>query len=165
MYGFALVAPPEGFSICCAIATEETLNNVAKEYKSKGYIAKQGDTFTLLKQVLRWNPADGWHWYLFQEDEGILLELRQAFDSGEIKMFDGTTESICIQALKQLDQAYAFGFGEERENIAISFTYGEDPEDFMDFSEQLNSQRVVQRLKKEVADSYTLDTNIKGPYV
>lgn len=58
-------------------------------------------------------------------------------------MFDGTTEVICVEALRQLDRDGAFGIGEIRQQITLGFTYGEDPEDFVKFAAQLNSPDIV----------------------
>lgn len=165
MYAFALVAPAEGTSISCSIATEQTLSDIAQWYALQGYEAKSGDTLTILRQLLRWaNPDDGWYFYSFQEDEPILTELNKAFDSKIIKMFDGTTEVICIEALRQLDRDGAFGIGEIRQQITLGFTYGEDPEDFVKFAAQLNSPDTVWRTQRELKDSYDIGKNIKTPY-
>lgn len=61
MYAFALVAPAEGTSIYCSIATEQAVSDIAQWYALQGYEAKSGDTLTILRQSLRWaNPDDGW---------------------------------------------------------------------------------------------------------
>ena len=165
MYAFALVAPPEGTYISCAIATEQTLDRVVKSYGEMGYVAKSGDTLAMLRQELRWaNPDDGWYNYSFPENESILLELEQAFNSKRIENFDGTTEAICTDALKKLDLEHVFGCGEDRNNLAISFTYGEDPEDFLKFSEKLNAPTIVQRIRQELTDSYKVAAQMNTPY-
>lgn len=152
MYAFALVAPPQGDYVFCAIATEQTLDHVAQQYAAAGYMAISEDTYTLLRQELRWsNPDDGWYRYSFPEDGAFLNELAQAFASRHIELFDGTMEAVCIAVLKQLDLQGVFGVNKAREAIVISFTYGEDPSDFVRFAEELNPPSVIKRLKIEIA--------------
>ena len=157
MYAFALVASAEGTHICCAIATEQTLDAVAQKYAKSGYQAKSGDTIALLRQELRWaNPDDGWYYYMFDNNAPILNELAKAFDSNAIEMFDGTTEATCIQALQQLDQDGAFGIGDTRERITVGFTDGEDPEVFVQTAAQLNPTTTFERTRKELTESYSV---------
>ena len=158
MYAFALVAPAEGTHICCAIATEQTLDAVTQQYAKSGYYqAKSGGTIALLRQELRWaNPDDGWYYYMFDNDAPILNELAKAFDSNAIEMFDGATEATCIQALRQLDQDGAFGTKDTRGRVTIGFTDGEDPEVFVQTATQLNPIATFERTRKELTESYSV---------
>lgn len=164
MYAFALMAPAEGTCIGVAISTEQTLETVAQSYFQKGYQAMTGDTLALLHLSLRWsNPDDGWYYYDLPEQSPLLEQLQAAFDADVIEYFDGSTVSICLAALQQLDANHAFGTGIVRENITLGFTYGEDPKDFVTFAEQLNPVAQVKRVRQEQEAGYTAWDQLKSP--
>ena len=165
MYAFALMATAEGTWIGVAIATEQTLETVAQSYLQKGYQATTGNTLALLHLGLRWaNPDDGWYYYDLPEPSSFLEQLQAAFDAHAIEYFDGSTVNICLAALQQLDGNHTFGTGIVRENITLSFTYGEDPRDFVTFAEQLNPTAQIKRVRQEQEAGDTAWDQLQSPF-
>ena len=165
MYAFTFVASPEGTYVCCAIATDRTLEVVAQQYVNLRYTAQFGETLSLLKRWLRWsNPDEGWHYYDFPNNEPILIELQQAFNSDDIERFDSITERVCTRAIQQLEQQSAFGTTDVLDRPVLSFTYGEDPQDFIRYAQLLNPPHVLARLSAEFEEGLSAEKHTLSPY-
>jgi Domain of unknown function (DUF4303) len=161
LYSFTFVAPSEGHSIYCAFATEEMLTELAK-----GYIKNSANTFkdNLIERqrvALRWlNPDEGWYYYFFDNElNDFWLE---PFTTGKLELFDRSTENICLEVLQILDQMNVFGTGSKRDSITIGFTYGCDPDDFLEFAKQVNSPVVYHRLCDEIREACAIN-GVKSP--
>jgi Domain of unknown function (DUF4303) len=152
LYAFTLISPPEGSSVCCAFATEEGLTNIATNYINNHPRIARNNILEDQRLSLRWlNPDEGWHYYFF-DSEFSEFWLRP-FTTGELNLFDESTESICVSVLQRLDETNIFGSETERNRIVLGFTYGSDPDDFMNFAKEVNPPQVYSRLCDEIRES------------
>jgi Domain of unknown function (DUF4303) len=151
-YSFSFVAPPEGTSVCCTFATEEGLTNIATEYVNNVPGISKDNSIETQRISLRWlNPDEGWYYYYFGDIfDGLWL---QPFITGGLEEFDESTEDICVDTLKELDKMGLFGKGDDRNLIVIGFTYGYDPDDFLNFAKEVNPPIIYDRLCVEIRES------------
>jgi hypothetical protein len=151
LYSFTFVAPAEGTSVCCAFATEEGLTDIATDYVNNSASAR-GNTIDRQRMSLRWlNPDEGWHYYFF--DDSFCEFWLYPFTNKELLLFDGSTETICLEVLKQLNMMNVFGSGTERDSIVIGLTYGSDPDDFLKFAGNVNSLVAYGKMCDEIREA------------
>jgi hypothetical protein len=137
LYSFTFVAAPEGTSVSCAFATEEGLTDIATYYVNQRRSGSKVNTIDMERLALRWlNPDEGWHYYFF--DDVFNAFWLEPFTNKDLELFDGSTESICMDVLKQLNMMHIFGRGAKRDSIIIGLTYGCDPDDFLKFAQHVN---------------------------
>jgi Domain of unknown function (DUF4303) len=152
LYAFAFVASPEGDSVHCAFATEEGLTNIAAEYTSRYPSISKDDSLETQRVSLRWlNPDDGWYYYSF----GDIFDdfWSKPFAMNDLELFDESTENICVNTLKRLDEMGLFGKDGDRNSIIVGFTYGSDPDDFLHFAKEVNPPTAYNRLCEEIRES------------
>ncbi len=152
LYSFTLISPPEGSSVCCSFATEEGLTNIATDYINNHPRIARNNTLEDQRVSLRWlNPDEGWYYYFF--DDNFSEFWLKPFTTGELKLFDESTDSICIDVLRRLDEVNTFGSETQRSRIVLGFTYGSDPDDFINFAKEVNPPQVYSRLCDEIRES------------
>jgi hypothetical protein len=155
LYGFLLEAAPEGDNVQAVAGTEEGLTRIAEHYATNlGYRARKGKTLPLLRTLLRWgSPRDGWYVRfdaIFFDEANRLLQ--EACEQGAIEPFDGKLNGLCLEALRELDDAGVFGTGEERDRVLIGICYvgGDNSEqEFFGWAEKVNPPPVIERVRSE----------------
>lgn len=107
-YAFLIRVSPEGNSVYTLMLSEDQLSDIAKYYSTSEKEVLDAEYFSLLRQSLRW--AVGEEWYVL--DNGLLKDVNllilNAMENGEIELFDGAVENICLEVLKSLQKQQFF---------------------------------------------------------
>src|SRR5207249_3020467 len=125
----------------------------AEKYATKyRYRARSGETLPVLRTLLRWgSPEDGWYARYDARffDEANRL-LREAREQGALEMLDHPLNNVCLEALRELDDAGVFGTGDERDEVLIGICYtgGDNSEqEFFGWAEKVNPPQVIERVR------------------
>jgi hypothetical protein len=148
LYGFFFELSREGDLARGAAATDEGLSRFAEER-----LAQDGGNLDKLRAELRWGSTEE-AWYQAPGSAFIKVNklLRQAEQQGLYEMYDGTLNGLCLDVLKEMDTAGAFGAGPDRERVVVGLCYigGGRKAEFLEWAKQVNSSKVVKRLEREL---------------
>lgn len=157
MYAFLLEISCEGFSVHGAVATEEALGRHSQNQLEKVRPIRTPDPLATLRSCLRWaGPEDGWYQQPDTAFDPVNRLLSRAETEALYEMYDGSLHELCIQTLRAMDEAGLFGTGEARERVVIGIcNIGGDnsDEEFLGWAKQVNSLRVMKRLRQELKQS------------
>ncbi len=144
-YAFCLLTPADSDSgpwFASALATERGLEEVVQHYLDRGYSSERGDARALLNDMLRWaNPDDGWR-YDFESFEQVI-----AIASSTVEVRDW--ELVCEEALRHVDGRRGFELLAPRPKLTLGVTYGENPEDFLESTANLNPPALAEQAAAE----------------
>jgi hypothetical protein len=152
-YAFLIRIPPEGSSVYILILSEDQLSDIAKSYSIEEKRASDSNYFGLLRQSLRW--AVGENWLAIKNDlcQEIDLLILNAIENGEIELFDGVIENICLEVLKNLCKSKFFTH--DFQMIVVGLTYrSESDEEFLSWIQEINSLEILQQVKQELSEMY-----------
>jgi hypothetical protein len=152
--------------------SEESLTRLAEKYIAKGYRVKSDEVLQSLRALLRWDAPgddkDGWYWGDQEDDAEATRLIDQAVQAGLIEEYgeDQPLRTLCLDALRELDQDGAFGTGPERERVLIGTCccevgFGED-EDVEELA-TLNPARTISRLRRELRAAVAADRVLIRP--
>jgi len=150
IYAFFYVIGAEGTHIECAIGTLQTLEK-AIEGETKIIRTKKGDPDTVLRQMYRWNPYDGYHFFDLSAAENVVND---AIMEGIYERYGKTTEKACLDVLRQLDEEKVFGDGLNREKITIAIRVADYDKLFESVVKKLNPKPVADAVFKDLKVSY-----------
>jgi hypothetical protein len=153
--------------------SEESLSRLAEKYISRGYRTRSGDLRESLRAFLRWaapgDDKDGWYWGDQIEDLPVTQMIEQAMQMGLIPECDEneTLRSLCMEALRELDNEGVFGKGRDRERLLIGVTCCE-----VEFGERrhmkelatLNPAPTIARLRQELLAAIAADKLLIRPW-
>jgi hypothetical protein len=153
LYAFLFEISCEGFSAHGAVATEEALARYSKAQLAKVKPIKASDPLAIVQSGFRWaGPEDGW----YQQPDSAFNAANELLSRAEAQnlyeMYDGSLNEMCIQVLREMDEAGQFGKGDERERVVLGICYiGGDnsDEEFLGWAKQVNSPSVMKRLRQE----------------
>jgi hypothetical protein len=152
--------------------SEESLTRLAEKYIAKGHRVRSGDLLESLRALLRWDaPGDdknGWYWGDQQDDAEVTRLLDQALQAGLIEEYgeDQPLRTLCLDALRELDQEGAFGTDSERERALLGVCccevgFGEE-EDVEELA-TLNPARTISRLPRDLQAAAAVDRALIRP--
>ena len=150
IYAFFYVIGAEGTHIECAIGTLQTLEK-AIEGEIKTVRIKKGDPDAVLKQMYRWNPYDGYHFFDLGTVENVIND---AIMDGIYERYGKTTEKACLDVLRQLDEEKVFGDGLDREKITIAIKVADYDKLFESIVKKLNPKPVADAVLRDLKVSY-----------
>jgi len=148
-YAFLLELSAVGYAIAAAIATEESLERFADECAEDF-----DDDIEAAKNSLRWGSTeDGW----YQSEDKHFRSSNKLLDAAEnldlYPEYDGTLERIALQAIQRMIDQGVFGPAAEREKLVLGICHtggDNDEKDFLAWAAQVNSTKVMKRLKSEL---------------
>jgi hypothetical protein len=151
-------------------ATEESLARLAAKYDKKGYRAKNGNHLDVLRIAERWDAPgdqpDGWYWGDEQANAKLNRMLEQRFGDGYRDSDKGyrAIQKICLQGLKEVDAAGAFGEGSARDNLVIGISNVDRGfEAFLDEIAIVNPKPVIVRLQRQLKDGVAAWDELSRP--
>jgi hypothetical protein len=115
----------------------------------------------LLRQSLRW--AVGEEWFVLDNDllKNVNLQIINVIENGEIELFDGTVENICLEVLESLQKEKFFSHNLQK--IAVGLTYrSESDEEFLNWIHKVNSLEIFEQVKQELSTMYAAQKSIKS---
>ncbi|MFM2313440.1 MAG: hypothetical protein RLZZ04_2716 [Cyanobacteriota bacterium] len=160
-YAFFVRVSPEGNSVYTLMLSEDQLSDIAKHYSTNEKEILNAEYFSLLRQSLRW--AIGEQWYVLDNDllKDVNLLILNAMENGEIELFDGVVENICLEVLESL-QKQKF-FLHNFQSIVIGLTYrSESDEEFLNWIQKINSLEIVEQVKQELSAMYAAQKLIES---
>jgi len=138
-----------GNHVHLAIATEQRLEQCAANYSNNL-------DFEAKKTWLRWaNPDDGWYQDTFSHFETASSELAASIASGDLEEFDDRISEILCAALNRVIES-----GTAVNGVTYGITHGEDPQEFVYWATQLNSEEVKQQIASQFAESQEIEKTI-----
>lgn len=142
LYGFALIFSTATPQIQAAFATEERLSTYTKRYCLSRDQTLTPELLAIKRTDLRWVSLDrGW----LIVDLTDLMDVDPEYSVPELGP-DRALESLCMEALRALDQQGLFGQGEIRQQITLGVTEDQDPQRFLQQARHLNPVEVVNQL-------------------
>jgi hypothetical protein len=160
-YAFFIRVSPEGNSVYTLILSEEQLSNIANYYSTSEKEILDTKYFNLLRQSLRW--AVGEEWFVLDNDllKDVNLQIINAIENGEIELFDGTVENICLEVLESLQKEKFFSHNLQK--IAVGLTYrSESDEEFLNWIHKVNSLEIFEQVKQELSTMYAAQKSIES---
>jgi hypothetical protein len=153
-YAFLFEISCEGFSAHGAVATEEQMARYAENQLAKFRPIKSPDPLATVRSCFRWaGPEDGW----YQQPDSAFDTVNDLLGRAErerlYKLYDGTLNSVCLEVLRDMDQAGLFGAGEQRERVVIGICYiggSNSDEEFLGWAKQVNTPSVIKRFRQEL---------------
>jgi hypothetical protein len=141
------------------VVTDEGFVQLARGDGATRYWVAAADPVAMLSAYLR---MGGWERnrqgrHVFHDPEPAFLKVNdmlwRARAHGIIKPFDGSLNRLCLDALRQLEAARAFGTGEYRAEviIGISHIFGFDNvNEFLAWAKHVNPPSAIQRLRRDL---------------
>ncbi|MGL6344326.1 MAG: DUF4303 domain-containing protein [Waterburya sp.] len=160
-YAFFIRVSPEGNSVYTLILSEEQLSDIAKYYSTNEKQILDTKYFSLLRQSLRW--AVGEQWFVLNNDllKDVNLLILNAIENGEIELFDGVVENICLEVLKSLQKQKFFLHNFPR--IVVGLTHrSESDEEFLNWIQKVNSLEILEQVKQELSAMYAAQQLIES---
>jgi Domain of unknown function (DUF4303) len=166
-YAFALIGGQCGNYLGYAVATEQGLRRIAAHYDGRGY-RYQGcewedfDNREKLSIWLRWaNPDDGWQYGDFPDHFNVLPALAQLVEADAFGEDAEELEEFCTDVVASLQKETAWQPWSRR--VAVGFTYGEDPREFLRTATRANPYPLVRKLWREHWEAEELSDQILAP--
>jgi hypothetical protein len=138
------------------VITDQGFIHSFQEKGNMRYRVEAEDPVANLSQYFRWGWDGG-----YQDPEPMFAKvielLRQGRGHGMIQPFDGSLNELCLDVLRQMDEAGAFGTGEEREEviIGVSDMLGFDnTKEFVDGAKRVNPPQAIRRLRRELKNDH-----------
>jgi hypothetical protein len=157
MYAFLFEVSCEGFSAHGAVATEEALARYSKAQLARVKPIKSPDPLAVVQSCFRWaGPEDGWYQQPDEAFDTVNEMLSRAETQSLYKMYDGSLNELCLEVLREMDQAGCFGVRKDREPVVLGICYigGDNSDDeFLGWAKQVNSPSVMKRLRQELKQS------------
>ncbi len=157
LYAFLFEISCEGFSAFAAVATEEALARYSKAQLAKVKPIEASDSLAIVQSCMRWaGPEAGWYQDLDSVFDAANDLLSRANAQDLYQMFDGSLNEMCLQVLREMDQAGHFGKGKERDRVVLGICYiGGDnsDEEFLTWAKKVNPPSVIKRLRQELKQS------------
>jgi hypothetical protein len=157
LYAFLFEISCEGFSAHGAVATEEALARYSNAQLARVTPIKASDPLAIVQSCFRWaGPEDGWYQQPDAAFNAANKLLSRAQAQNLYEMYDGSLNEMCLQVLRELDRAEHFGKGEKRDRVVLGICYiggGNSDEEFLGWAKQVNTPRVMKRLRQELKQS------------
>jgi hypothetical protein len=157
LYAFLFEISCEGFSVHGAVATEEGIARYAQAQLPRVRVTGKLEPLATVTLGMRWaGPEDGWYQQPDATFDVANELLRRAETESLYQAYDGSLNNLCLQVLRDLDNAHLFGSGQSRENVVIGICYiGGDnsDEEFLAWAKKVNSPSIIKRLEREIEES------------
>jgi Domain of unknown function (DUF4303) len=161
-YAFFFCIPPEGNFVYPLIMSENQLEKIAQFYVDRGYKTFNDSSLKMMKVAFRWNTGEDWFIPKNNLSERVNQIIIQAIKEGEIELFDGQTEKLCMEALLELDEEDFFL--QKNSRLVLGLTYRcESSEEFINWIQQLNPVNIVQQVEIENREMYETQDMIISP--
>lgn len=93
--------------------------------------------------------------------EDVNLLILNAIENGEIELFDGVVENICLEVLKSLQKQRFFSHNFPR--IVVGLTHrSESDEEFFNWIQKVNSLEILEQVKQELSVMYAAQQLIES---
>ena len=164
-YGLAIIPGQLCNYLMFAIATEERLLETAGSYEASGYKYNgtiEGKTnLEILTAWLRWaNPDDGWKFGEFPAESGIADNLNAVVEEEEFADDLDEFVAYCNEVLATLWDDPDWKSLQNKGEIVVGVTWGEDPNDYVWSAEECNPKHLVDKLQEEFNQCEKLSDDI-----
>ncbi len=153
IYAFAFYSTPLLESAGCVVMTEEGLNKVTEEYRSRDYFhRKQPKDY--VSDGLRWSPPDSPYVFrdkkFFGEADSALKSVSKEFYDLEDDAFEEAYEKVVVQVLGGINRFREERLPKSREDVLVTMFWGDmsESEDHR-FIRACNNEHVLNRYIEE----------------